>query len=409
VTPMPLRVGLLATHPIQYYCPWYRSLAKAVDLHVFFSHRQTSEGQAAAGFGVAFDWDVPLLDGYRHTFLRNVSRRPDVSTFFGCNTPELPAIIANESFDGFIVHGWSTYSYWQAMRACWRSGTPVLVRGDSNLATPRSWWRRAVKEPLFRWFIPKFNGYLVVGTRTREYLLAYGADAATMFDAPHAIDNEFFRARADAVRANRAELRRDFGLPEDAVVFLFAGRVIDRKRPDLFIDAVREASMRAPSVYGLMVGDGPQRVQAERRAANAPIRFSGFLNQSEMARAYVAADVLVVPSTWETWGLVVNEAMACGTPAIVSDGVACAGDLVVAGVTGEVFPAGDREALTACLVRCATDRAYRFGLAAGAVERVRRFDLSAATEGTVRALTAVGRRPAAAMDAAGTYERRPLL
>src|SRR5215211_6106940 len=121
---LPVRVGVLATHPIQYYAPLYRALAARMDLDVFFSHRQTASDQAAAGFGVAFDWDGPLLDGYRSRFLTNVARSPAVDRFWGCNTPEIGGLIETGNFNAFIVHGWSTFSYWQAMSACWRTRTP---------------------------------------------------------------------------------------------------------------------------------------------------------------------------------------------------------------------------------------------------------------------------------------------
>jgi glycosyltransferase involved in cell wall biosynthesis len=390
-----LRIGLLATHPIQYYAPWYRALAQAVDLDVFFSHRQTPEGQAAAGFGVAFDWDVPLLEGYRHTFLRNVSRQPDVNRFRGCDTPELASVIQERAFDAFIVHGWSTKSYWQAMLACWRTGTPVLVRGDSNLQTPRAWWWRVAKYPMFRSFIPRFDGYLVVGARTREYLISYGADPAKCFETPHAVDNAFFEARAAVARPERLAIRRDLGVAEDALVFLFAGRFIDRKRPDLFVSAVAALASQGRNVAGVMVGDGPLKsgIEDAVRSSEAPVRFAGFLNQTAMARVYAASDVLVVPSTWETWGLVVNEAMACGLPAIVSSRVACAGDLVRPGDTGDVFDEGDAAGLLAAMARY-TDASYRQQLARNARHHVQHFGVDVAAAGTVRALEQVtaGRR-----------------
>jgi glycosyltransferase involved in cell wall biosynthesis len=381
------------THPIQYYAPWYRGLAAAVDLEVFFSHRQTSAGQAAAGYGVEFEWDVPLLDGYAHTFLTNRARQPSVEQFWGCDTPEIADVIRRRKFDAFIVHGWSTLSYCQAILACWRTGTPVLVRGDSNLDTPRAWWWRAMKWPIFRAAISRFDGYLVVGSAARNYVLHYGADPARCFDAPHGVDNAFFRTRSDALASERAQLRASFDLDPGAVVFLFAGRFIDRKRPGLFVDAIAEVARRVPDAVGLMVGDGPLRQATEARAreAGAPVRFSGFLNQTAMVRAYTAADVLVVPSTWETWGLVVNEAMACGLPAVVTDRVACAGDLVLPGQTGEVVPIDNLGELTARLERLAADRAYRQQLAAGARNHVERFDLSAAVAGTVRALESIAR------------------
>jgi glycosyltransferase involved in cell wall biosynthesis len=386
-----MRVGLLATHPIQYYAPWYRELAKSVDLDVFFSHRQTDSDQAKAGFGVRFDWDVPLLAGYRSRFLRNVARVPDVSRFRGCNTPEIRGVIQSAKFDAFIVHGWSTLSYCQAIAACWSTRTPVLVRGDSALATPRSWMRRAVKWPLYRSFIPRFDGYLIVGTRAREYVLAYGAEPGRCFDAPHCVDNEFFSSASAAVRTDPDRARSRFGLPADSVAFLFAGRFIDRKEPLAFVRAIANAARTTPRVCGLMVGDGPLRSRSEALAAqlHAPVSFSGFLNQAEMAAAYAACDALVVPSRWETWGLVVNEAMACGLPAIVTDGVACAGDLVISGTTGEVCAVGALDALSAHISRLARDDGYRATLSGNAVVHVDRYDVRVAAAGTVRAVEAV--------------------
>jgi glycosyltransferase involved in cell wall biosynthesis len=390
-----LRVGLLATHPIQYYSPWYRALAREVDLHVFYSHRQTAAGQAAAGYGVAFEWDVPLLDGFTSTFLRNVARRPRVDAFWGCRTPELGGVIRDQRFDAFLVHGWNTCSYWQAITACWRTGTPVLVRGDSTLGTPRAGWWRAVKWPLYRAFIPRFDACLVVGARAREYFTHYGAKPARCFDAPHAVDNAFFANSAATWRSSRAALRQAFGLPEDATVFLFAGRLVDFKRVDVFIDALGRTARRTPAIAGLIVGDGPLRASLEAQASQtgAPVRFAGFLNQRAIGKAYASADALVLPSTAdETWGLVVNEAMASGLPAIVSSAIGCAGSLVINGETGEVFPEGDPGALARHLERL-TDAPYRERLAERARRHVDDFDVSVAVAGTLRALRAVTGSP----------------
>jgi glycosyltransferase involved in cell wall biosynthesis len=384
------RVGLLATHPVQYYVPWYRRLARAVDLEVFYSHRQTAEGQARAGFGVAFGWDVPLLDQYSHQFLSNRARKPDVSSFFGCDTPEISRIIRRGGFDAFIVHGWGTLSFWQAIVACWRNGTPMLVRGDSHLLSPRRRVVRMVKGPLYRLFIPRFDAYLVVGQRARDYYSHYGADPSRMFFTPHAVDNEFFQARAVALGAERERLRRAWGIPSTATVYLFAGKLTDEKRPGDFIQAVGEASRRRPDIWGLMAGDGRMRPALESLVANArmPVRFAGFLNQTEMPRAYAASDALVLPSTSETWGLVVNEAMASGLPAIVSDQVGCGPDLVRAGETGEVFACGAIAELASILTHLAEEHLLS-KLGAQAQRLVQRYSPAEAVRGTVAALECV--------------------
>lgn len=394
---MSYRLGILSTHPIQYYSPWYRALSSQpdLDLTVYYAHRQTPQGQGEAGFGVAFNWDVPVLEGYAHEFLHNVARSPNVFDFWGCDTPEIRERIASGNFDGFLVHGWNNHSFWQAMRACWRTRTPLLVRGDSQLRTPRSWWRRWLKYVLYRRFIPRFDAYLVVGRRAREYYQAYGAPNERMFDAPHFVDNDFFAERADAARPRRAELRRQWGLGEGAFVCLFAGKFIPKKRPFDFVRALARTDHRALGIEGLMIGDGPLRPLIEREiaATGAPVRLGGFLNQSAIAEAYVAADALLLTSDGgETWGLVVNEAMATGLPAMVTDQVGCGPDLIIDGITGRTFPCGDVGRLAAIVQEAAGDRSRWAQFGASAREHIAKFSVDAAVRGTCAALTWLGEK-----------------
>jgi glycosyltransferase involved in cell wall biosynthesis len=388
------RLGVLSTHPIQYYVPWYRALAKVLDLQVFFCDRQTAKGQAAAGFGVEFEWDVPLLEGYEYQFLENVSRNPDVSVFNGCDTPSIKSLVKEGRFDAFVVQGWYVKSFWQAMWACYRSGTPLLVRGDSQLSTPRNPLWRLIKYPLFRSFIPRFNGYLVVGERSRQYYIHYGGRADRMFFAPHAVDNEFFSARVNKLRNDRSALRKSWRIPQDSVVFLFAAKLIPKKRPMDFVDAIKLASEKDGKVFGLIAGDGPLReaIEGAVKEHQLPIAFAGFLNQSEMPKAYAASDAIVLPSDGgETWGLVINEAMACSIPGIVSDKVGCGPDLVIPGETGEIFPCGDVESLGRILIKWSADRSSIGRLGKGAKDRISAYSLEAAVDGTMTALQAVSK------------------
>ncbi|MCF8533102.1 MAG: glycosyltransferase family 4 protein [Reyranella sp.] len=343
-----MRVGYLVSHPIQYLAPLFRELAKQCDLTVFYAHRQTAEQQARAGFGVAFEWDVDLLSGYHSRFLRNVARAPSTDRFFGCSTPEVAAEIAGGAFDGFVVPGWALLTYWQAVRACRHAGVPVFARGDSQLVGPRGNAVRLAKAVAFRGILRQFDGFLYVGQRNRDYLLHYGAPAGRLFFSPHCVDNDAFRVASDAVRRQvpaAADLSR---LPR----VLFVGKLMERKRPFDVLRAAAQLRARGRPVEVAFAGSGElQGALAETAAAaGVPVRFHGFVNQSELPGIYTSADVIVLPSDGrETWGLVVNEAMACGVPAIVSDAVGCGPDLVEPGVTGEIFPLGDVPALADAL------------------------------------------------------------
>src|ERR1700674_2913917 len=200
---MKSHLAILATHQIQYQAPWFRALAESpeIDLEVLYCHRATPWEQASAGFNVEFDWDVALLDGYRHQFLRNVARKPSLHGFAGLDTPEIATIVKEENFDAVIVNGWNYKSAWQTMRACWRTKTPVMVRSDSHLHTERSLSKKVAKLPLYRWFIPKVDACCAVGTWSREYFLHYGARPDRVFIVPHVVDVDFFRRKAERLRS----------------------------------------------------------------------------------------------------------------------------------------------------------------------------------------------------------------
>lgn len=392
----PTRVAVVTTHPIQYHAPWFRALQECpeLELQVFFCHRATPHDQASAGFGVPFDWDIPVLEGYRYRFLRNVAGRPSLGAFSGLDTPEIRDIIADERFDTLIVNGWHYKSAWQAIRACWGTNTPVMVRGDSHLHSPRNPVKRLLKTAPYRWFIPKFDACLSVGKWSADYFLHYGARRERVFLVPHVIDERQFSGEYARWQPRRNELRNQWGLPQAEVVFLFAGKFIEKKRPMDFVRAMDLAVQRGAAVNGLMVGDGPLRQQCERfaRENSTPIRFTGFLNQSRIASAYAACDALVLPSTSETWGMVVNEAMTCGRPCIVSDRVGCGPDLVASGETGFVFPLGAVEALATLMIGCVADREKLAQMGERARNRAGKYSTSVAVEGVLRAAVTVRER-----------------
>jgi|FEC22Drversion2_1045045.scaffolds.fasta_scaffold00557_10 glycosyltransferase involved in cell wall biosynthesis len=335
------RIGFLVSHPIQYYTPIFRALAKQCDLTVFFAHRQTAEQQARAGFGVAFEWDIDLLSGYESRFLVNVARHPSTDRFAGCDTPGIADEIARGKFDAFVVPGWALRSYWQAVRACRRHGVPILVRGDSHLGTHRNSLIRAAKSLTFSHLLRRFDGFLYVGQKNRDYLLHYGAPADRLFFSPHCVDNDAFAAASAAAHVSRDPGRRRI---------LFVGKLIARKHPADLLHAV--ARLGGTSLEAAFAGSGDLETELRQIASDASVRaeFLGFVNQRELPAVYAAADLLVLPSDGrETWGLVVNEAMACGVPAVVSDAVGCGPDLIDAGATGAIFPFGDTVALAAAI------------------------------------------------------------
>ncbi|OLE71227.1 MAG: hypothetical protein AUI36_02875 [Cyanobacteria bacterium 13_1_40CM_2_61_4] len=178
-------------------------------------------------------------------------------------------------------------------------------------------------------------------------------------------------------------------------MFLFAAKFIEKKRPCDFVQSVCRAASENPRIAGLMVGDGPLRQQCEslNEAQHGSVRFAGFLNQSEIAKAYVAADALVLPSDGdETWGLVVNEAMFCGLPCVVSDKVGSGPDLVLP-ETGDVFQLGNVDQLTRILAALAQDTTGLASMGCRARTLIQqRYSPSNAVDGILTAMCAIGAR-----------------
>jgi len=385
------RIAFLTTHPIQYQVPVFRHLAKRPDLDFTVLFCQLPDAQSQGdGFATAFNWDIPLLDGYHYEVLRNVSPSPSVTTFRGCDTPEISQRIRRGDFDAVVVNGWVVKSCLQALWACRRARIPCIVRGEANNIRPRPWWKRQIQRQLVR----QYSACLYIGQANADFYRSHGVAERKLFPALYCIDNDRFATAAATV--DRQAARRRFQLSPDTTVFLFSGKLIGKKHPLELLTAIRTASEAGAALECLIVGDGELRQQCESyvKQFNLPVRFAGFLNQTKMAEAYAAADCLVLPSNHgETWGLVVNEAMACACPAIVSDQVGCSVDLIQRGQTGEVFPYGDWQQLSKLLQQMASrpDLLQRWGLAAQ--QRVADYSPLAAAQGIVQAVQSTCRQP----------------
>jgi glycosyltransferase involved in cell wall biosynthesis len=388
-----VRVALLATHPIQYQIPWFRALAarRELALKVFFG-MVPDAAQQGVGFGVEFQWDVPLLEGYESEILENVAKRPSLGTFAGCDTPQVVRRLRDWRPDVAILTGWQSKMLVQAWWACVRLGKPRIVRGDSNDMRNRAFWKRV----LFRLGLRGFDQFLAVGKANRAFYRNAGIPDARIHACPHFVDNARFSATADALRERRDALRHDWSIPKHAVCFLYCGKLIAKKRPIDLLHALQRATAAGTPAHLLVVGEGELMAQARAlvERERLPVTFAGFLNQTQIVGAYVAADCLVLPSdSGETWGLVVNEAMACGIPAVVSDVVGCGPDLIREAVTGATFRGGDVDALAWRLVdfarnslrlRTMGEAAQRHVLSSYSVER--------AVEGTLAAIEAAARQ-----------------
>jgi len=159
------------------------------------------------------------------------------------------------------------------------------------------------------------------------------------------------------------------------------------KQPLLLLEAYKRVRQKFPCAL-LYVGDGPLRREIEKRAkqeAIPDVQITGFLNQSEIPQAYVAGDILVLPSAHEPWGLVVNEAMNFALPIIVSDRVGCTPDLVHEGESGFVFPYHSVDSLARAIETLVTDPGRRRSFGQRSLEIIADWGLGQTVKGIMDA------------------------
>lgn len=381
-----MKVALIATHPIQYQVPWFQALARhaGIAFKVYYALLPDKE-QQGAGFGVPFAWDIPMLADYEWQALPNAARRPGLKGFFSSSTPSIRAVLEGNRPDVVIITGWHALPMLQALWACMALKIPRIVRGESSALRARAPWVRA----LHRLLVSRYDAFLAIGKANRDFYLSCGVDSSRIFPCRYFVDNGRIRAQFESARPQRSALREAWRIPEASLCFIYVGKLEPKKRILDLLHALRIAMRARDDLHLLVVGAGELEGEAKALAAEGslPVSFAGFLNQTELTRAYAAGDCLVLPSDYgETWGLVVNEAMVCGLPAIVSDRVGCGPDLVEPGVTGAVFPFGDAATLAQRLCELAADRARSRDMGRRAEERIKDYSVEQAVTGTVRAI-----------------------
>lgn len=344
-----MRLAYLVTHPIQYQAALLRRIAvePGIQLKVFFATDVSLRKFVDVGFQRPIEWDVPLRDGYDYEVLPGF-RSNDRVSFWRPISYGLASRLRAGRFDAIWIHGYMRWHHWVAMITAKRLGLQVLVRDEATqISMARSTLRRKLKKLFFTWLRQIVDGFLAIGSLNAAYYHQHDVPAARIFMMPYAVDNAFFQARAAGFAVRREALRNELGLAASRPVILYAGKLSRRKGPRDLLEAYLRLSpdnRDEPYPYLIYVGDGEQRSELEANAAATgwkSIRFLGFKNQQEIPALYDLCDAFVLPSTFEPWGLVVNEAMNASKAIIVSDHAGCAPDLVRDGVNGFVFRTGD--------------------------------------------------------------------
>jgi glycosyltransferase involved in cell wall biosynthesis len=365
------RVLAVASHPVQYSAPLFRLMAQhpQLDFHVAYCTLRGAEAGHDPEFGTSIKWDVPLLDGYRWTHVPN--RGSGSESFFGLHNPGLWKFIREGQFDAVLCFtGYPRASFWISYFAAKLSRTAFLFGADAITLSPLDGrqWKRWVKRLLWPALFRLADQVIVPSSGTRDLMRALGIPDPRITLTPYVVDNDWWLAKSAGI--DRDSIRTSWGASKRDVVILFCAKLQPWKRPQDLLHAFSNGSLG--NALLVFAGEGPLRPSLETEAVRLGIadrvRFLGFANQTQLPAIYTASDLMVLPSAYDAFGVVVNEAMLCGCPVIASDRVGAARDLIAPVCPEFVFRCGDIEELAALLSKIARDPAL--------LQRVRQFGLA---------------------------------
>lgn len=350
-----VRVAHIVTHPIQYFTPLYRAMSKIddIDLTVWFGSDFGTVPSHDADLATTVQYDVDLTGGFKHSFLQNRGDgRPDANrNSYDC--PNLDQQLDPSMVDVVWIHGWGYLLQHQAAEWAVRHNVPYIIRGESTLLEAPQWSPRWLRRWLkYSRFCRRASACLYVGSQNRNFFRSLGVSDDRLFPAHYSVDTAAFSANGSSTDERREIRTRNTAMDQD-IVLITVCKLIPRKRVG---DLIRVLERCGENIKLWIIGAGIQEASLRELAskhARDRVTFLGFKNQTELPKILSSADLFVLASGEETWGLVANEAMACGLPVLISDRCGCASDLVVANQTGSTFLCGDLGSLSQKIKRLA--------------------------------------------------------
>lgn len=393
------RILIITTHPVQYHAPLFEFLAGngEYDLNIFYTSGKGDGEDFDIGFGKKRSWNIDLLKGYKYEFLKKYTFVNKLSSFFSIINPGI--IEKAEAYKPtlIIIFGWNYFSHLMMMLH-YKGKIPVIFRGDSTSiddeeANP---FKVFLRYAILKWVYRNVDYVLSPGSASDAYFIKSGVKEAQIVRCAHAVDNLRFSVFSQDEFDKLILLKDRLRIEAKDVVFLFAGKFIDKKNPLLLIKAFHKVAMQKHHVRLIVVGDGILESAIKRQISNlndsirSRIHLFPFQDQQSIKLFYRLASVFVLPSKGpgETWGLSVNEALASGTPVLVSTKCGCAHDIVKEGINGYIFKSDDFIDLENKMLLCC-DETKRNYLAINAERSVSEFSFQSIKDSLDKIITLV--------------------
>ncbi len=391
---MKTKLAILNTHPIQYFAPLYKELAKEnnIDLTVLYCSRWGVEEYIDPQFKKSIKWDIPLLEGYNYKFLKNFRNTQSVNKFFNLINFEIIPELMRNKYDVLWINGHNNLTNLIAVITAKLIGTKLLMRAETQLYVEPIRIKKLLRKPVMKLFYKLFNGFLFIGTRNKEYYKYLSIPDNKLFLVPYSVNNEFFMSKVEEAKNKIDELKVKYGINNNHINILYASKLLKRKNPIDLLKAFELVRQTIDNVNLLFVGAGEEEDNLKRYVSKNKIDnvyLLGFLNQSELPDVFAIADIFVLPAINEQWGLIINEAMCAGLPIITTDVVGAAPDLVKDGINGFIFKACDVNQLAEKLLIILSDEKLRINMGVNSKEIISKWSYKECIDGIQLALKSV--------------------
>ena len=330
------KLAIITTHPIQYQTPLFKKLAKKLpNLKVFFASRHgLSSKYIDPEFKKNIKWDIGsrMLDGYKSEFSKNQNKNINQ---FSLNFLNLEKKLIKGNFDHILVLGWNNLFYINAILYALKYKIKLILRVETNLLLKINPIKRLNKKIILKNLFKKINYFLAIGILNKNFLLNHNVPKKKIYPGPYFVDNNFFSKKIKKKSKSKKK------------IVLFVGKLIQRKNPFEFLN-LAQMFLKNKKIQFIMIGDGILKKECQkfinkRRLNN--VSLIGFVNQTQLKKYYQKSDLLIVPSYYETWGLVINEAFASNIPVICSENCGASKDLILNGKTGFTYPTNELKIL----------------------------------------------------------------
>jgi glycosyltransferase involved in cell wall biosynthesis len=329
------KLAIVTTHPIQYQTPLFKEISYSnkfkVDVYFASKHGYQSK-YIDKDFKKKFNWNINLLSGYNYFF--SGKSYQNINSFF-LSFKNLNNTLFKKKYDAILIFGWNNIFYLKSFFLAKLNKIPIILRVETNFEDKINFFKKIIKYFILNIFFKYINFFLYIGTLNKKFYLDLRVNKNKLYPSPYAVDNHFF--------ANKQKVKVTINKKFKKKIILFVGKFIERKNILEFLNLAILFKNDIRFNF-LMVGHGHQIDLCNQLIKNnklSNIKIAGFKNQIELKEIYKKSFLLIVPSKYETWGLVVNEAMASGLPVICSRNCSSSRDLIINGKTGYVYNLGD--------------------------------------------------------------------